>query len=141
MADRNLKILELISDIRKFEIGLFWSRSLFFWGFTAIAIAAFGAAYNYKSQAKEVQFVIACAGFISSVVWLLVNRSSKYWQKVWEQKAKDASLEAVGRNIFEELLRSKLVFCALIKKFPWWDAHFSVRSWPPPSATSRPSFG
>ncbi len=29
---RVLKILELASDIRKFEIGLFWQRSAFFWG-------------------------------------------------------------------------------------------------------------
>jgi len=119
---KSLAILTLIADIRKFEIGLFWNRSLFFWGFTAIAITAFGGAYHFHS--KELQFAIACAGFVCSFVWALVNRSSKYWQNTWEKKAKIASLEAAGRNLFAEFSRPSL--CERIIKFPWWEAHFSV---------------
>ena len=33
--ERNMKTLELADRVRRFEIGLFWTRSLFFWGFTA----------------------------------------------------------------------------------------------------------
>ncbi len=120
--DKNLQILSLIAEVRKFEIELFWSRSLFFWGFTALAITAFGAAYHLHS--KNLQFSIACVGFVCSLIWTLVNRSSKYWQKTWEEKAKRASLEAVGRNLFMELPREPL--CKGIREVPWWAAHFSV---------------
>lgn len=122
--ERNLKILEIAADIRKFEIGLFWSRSLFFWGFSAVAITAYGAAHHYASQ--EIQFAVACAGLVCSFIWSLVNRSSKYWQKIWEEKAASASREAVGHNLFEEPPVTTISCCALIKKFPWWDAHYSV---------------
>jgi hypothetical protein len=120
----NLKVLELIADIRKFEIGLFWSRSLFFWGFTAIAITAYGASHTFAS--KNVQFAVASAGFVCSVVWTLVNRSSKYWQKTWEKKAEEASRQAVGRNLFEEYPTPQFGWFRLIQTFPWWNAHFSV---------------
>jgi hypothetical protein len=122
--ETNLKILEIIADIRKFEIGLFWSRSLFFWGFSAVAITAYGAAHQFAS--KEIQFAVACSGIVCSVIWALVNRSSKYWQKVWEEKAASASREAVGRNLFEEPHRTAISCCDFIVSFPWWRLHFSV---------------
>jgi hypothetical protein len=119
--EKNLKILEITADVRKFEIGLFWSRSLFFWGFSAVAITAYGAAHHFAP--KEIQFAVACAGFVCSFIWSLVNRSSKYWQKVWEEKAASASREAVGRNLFEEPTPASI---GIIEKFPWWHEHFSV---------------
>ncbi len=36
-----VKILEMAVDVRKFEIGLFWQRSLFFWGFIAATFLAY----------------------------------------------------------------------------------------------------
>ena len=121
---KKLKILELVTEIRRFEISLFWSRSLFFWGFTAIAITAYGAAWEFAPIRNEIQFAVACAGFICSFVWTLVNRSSKYWQGTWEKKAERPSREAVGHNLFAEYPRPR--FAERIKKFPWWAAHFSV---------------
>jgi hypothetical protein len=122
--EKNLKILEIASDVRKFEISLFWSRSLFFWGFSAVAITAYGAAHQFGP--KEIQFAVACAGFLCSVIWTLVNRSSKYWQKVWEEKAASASNEAIGRNLFAEPDSAPIRCREAIKNFPWWRAHFSV---------------
>jgi hypothetical protein len=119
-----LKILELTADVRKFEIGLFWSRSLFFWGFTSVAIVSYGVAYSRGP--KELQFAAACLGIVCSVVWTLTNRSSKYWQKVWEVKAASASCDAIGRNIFEQPRLDALSIKDKIKAFPWWSAHFSV---------------
>jgi hypothetical protein len=121
--EKKLKVLEIAADTRKFEIGLFWSRSLFFWGFSAVTIAAYGAARGFP---KEIQFAVACGGFVCSFIWSLVNRSSKYWQKVWEEKAASASREAIGRNLFEEPPREIISCCEVLKGFPWWRAHFSV---------------
>ena len=39
----NTKALEMAADVRKFEIGLFWQRSLVFWGFIAAAFVAYAA--------------------------------------------------------------------------------------------------
>jgi hypothetical protein len=119
--EKNFKILELVAETRKFEIGLFWNRSLFFWGFTTVAITAYGAAHHFGDN-KFIEFAIACGGFICSTIWMLVNRSSKYWQKVWQDKAAKASREAVGCNLFQEPPRP----IWSVWEFPWWSAHFSV---------------
>jgi hypothetical protein len=52
--EKNLKTLELADKVRQFEIGLFWTRSLFFWGFSTTALAAYGAAF--KAHATDLQF-------------------------------------------------------------------------------------
>lgn len=76
-----LKLLfDTASDTRKFEIDLFWKRSLFFWGFIAAAFA------GYALAAKMLALVLACFGLVCSVVWTLGNRGSKYWQEAWEAK-------------------------------------------------------
>ena len=120
---RKFEALKIAADVRKFEISLFWSRSLFFWGFSAVAITAYGATYSlHVTQVSTLRFSIASAGLICSVIWTLVNRSSKYWQKIWEDKAADASRKALGTNLFREPERSELEW----SDFPWWSAHFSV---------------
>jgi hypothetical protein len=124
--EKNFKILEITAGIRKFEIGLFWSRSLFFWGFSAVAIAAYGAAHQFAPKEIQIQFAVACAGLVCSVIWTLINRSSKYWQKVWEEKAASASRETIGHNLFEQPSSDAISCYDVIKKFPWWGAHFSV---------------
>ena len=119
--EKNFKVLELAAETRKFEIGLFWNRSLFFWGFTTVAITAYGAAHHFGNN-KVIEFAIACGGLICSMTWMLVNRSSKYWQKVWEEKAAEASRQAIGFNLFQEPRRP----IWSLWEFPWWSAHFSV---------------
>jgi hypothetical protein len=100
MPDRSQdeKILEYATDVRKFEILLFWTRSLFFWGFTTTALAAYGASYHLGSNA--LQFTAACAGLVCGVAWTLVNRSSKYWHTVWERKVESRQLAAIGADLF-----------------------------------------
>jgi hypothetical protein len=119
--EKHFKILELSADVRKFEIGLFWTRSIFFWGFSTLIITAYGAAH-YATE--DVQFAIACVGIICSVVWTLVNRSSKYWQREWELKAAHAALTATGKNIFQEQSLPKNR--SWWRNLPIWEAHFSV---------------
>lgn len=81
-----IPIFNMINENRKFEIELFWKRSLFFWGFI---IASF---YAYITLAKEnmiFSLMAACLGFACSVCWTCVNRGSKYWQEQWEAKLKE----------------------------------------------------
>lgn len=97
MTDLNSKILELAGDIRKFELSLFWQRSLFFWGFIAVSFITYA---NLKAEGKEIRFAIVCIGFIYSLGWALVNRGSKYWQEAWEQKVQSVELQVLGRRLF-----------------------------------------
>ena len=69
-------------DTRKFEIDLFWKRSLFFLGFISAAFIGFGALY--KKDAPELALLLACFGLVCSVAWTLANRGSKYWQENWQ---------------------------------------------------------
>jgi hypothetical protein len=60
-TDEQKKVLEIAADIRKFEISLFWSRSVFFWGFTTTALGAYGAATHASN--RNLQFAAACGSY------------------------------------------------------------------------------
>jgi hypothetical protein len=121
MPDRqqNDRILEYAADVRKFEIGLFWTRSLFFWGFTTTALAAYGASYHIGSN--NFQFAAACAGLVCGVSWSLVNRSSKYWHTVWERKVESRQNAAIDDDLFS-VAANPLV----AENWFWGPKHYSV---------------
>jgi hypothetical protein len=68
-------------DARRLEIENFWRRSLFFWGFIAATYAAFS-----KAETDFDRSILAHFGFFTSCCWYLINRGSKAWQEIWEQK-------------------------------------------------------
>ena len=79
--EKIIKKYEVANDTRKFEIDLFWKRSLFFWGF--IASVFVGYAYFYDKN-PVISTLIANFGLVCSLCWTLANRGSKYWQENWE---------------------------------------------------------
>jgi hypothetical protein len=91
------RAFDFAADVRKFEIGLFWQRSLYFWGFIAAATLVYGAAYQ---KSRDLQFAAAIVGFASALFWTLANRSSLYWQKHWELQLEDLQLNAVGLRVY-----------------------------------------
>ncbi|MDI9333870.1 MAG: hypothetical protein QM533_05795 [Cytophagales bacterium] len=122
--DQALEMLKIVSDVRKFEIDLFWRRSLFFWGFATVIITAFGYAYTNKLN-KEVQLLIACCGIVCSLIWSLVNRGSKFWQKQWEDKIIIAEKNYTGSSCYFHTKLEGQKFCDFLSKLPW-DAGYSV---------------
>ena len=82
-SEKVTKAFEFAHDNRKFEIELFWKRSLFFWGFIATSMIAYGAMERIGNQYSV---VFALFGLICSFVWSAGNRGSKYWQEYWEKK-------------------------------------------------------
>lgn len=99
MDDERLKIaLTHAADARKTEITLLWSRSLYFWGFIAVVLLSYGSALG--SSEFTLAFLSACAGIILSLCWTLANRSSKYWQEVWEWKADFISESLLENKLF-----------------------------------------
>jgi hypothetical protein len=93
MTEEEKKCLERKYDIaiatRNFEIELCWKRALFFWGFIALTFAGYAGSISIScDKCNDVNnfypLLIACFGFICSVVWSLANHGSKYWQENWE---------------------------------------------------------
>lgn len=119
--DKSMKTLELADKVRRFEISLFWTRSLFFWGFTTTALAGYGAAVHAGSPG--LQFGAGCFGLVCSVAWTLVNRGSKYWQVVWEDKVKRAQEDAA---LPVELFSPKIGEPSVDETWIWDAKHFSV---------------
>lgn len=95
------KIVEYAADTRKFEIDLFWRRSVFFWGFLITAFAAYAV---ISKDTKDSDIVLAIAGFglVCSVAWTLANRGSKYWQGAWEAKLETYEEQVFGIHLFKE---------------------------------------
>ena len=85
-SKRAEKYFDVAADVRKFEIGLFWQRSLFFWGFIGAAFIAYAALGRKDNSDPLAQLAVACFGFVCSTAWTLQNRGSKYWQEAWETK-------------------------------------------------------
>lgn len=88
-----LKAYETAVETRKLEIELFWSRSLFFWGFIASAFVAYAAMRRFGS---DISIVVACFGLVCSLAWSLVNRGSKFWQESWETKVEKIEPSVTG---------------------------------------------
>jgi hypothetical protein len=111
--------LKYAAEIRKFEIGLLWQRSLFFWGFLAAAFTAYGVLY--KNGHNDLCVVIACFGVACSVAWTLQNRGSKYWQEAWEQKVNAVEWDVLRCHLFSNIEPRK-------SKTFWGARRFSVSS-------------
>ncbi|HBR52429.1 MAG TPA: hypothetical protein DEA71_20415 [Nitrospira sp.] len=86
--------LQMAVEGRRFEISLFWQRSLFFWGFNAAALVGIGS--STLGSRPEIALAIACFGFICSLTWTLANRGSKYWHEAWEQKVQREEQLVIG---------------------------------------------
>lgn len=74
------------SDIRKFEIELYWKRAGYFWTLIAVAFAGYFGILSSSAISSKffLSFVVSSIGFVFTVAWHLVNRGSKYWQENWE---------------------------------------------------------
>ena len=80
--------LDRAHEIRKFEIGLYWRRSFFFWGFIAVFLAAFALIIDSESidGIKPIAAVfLSCMGLFTSIAWLYIEKGSRAWQKNWER--------------------------------------------------------
>jgi hypothetical protein len=115
--EQRKEILKYAADVRKFEIDLFWRRSLFFWGFISAAFVAYGVLINEAD--KDFALAISCFGLVCSVAWTLQNRGSKYWQEAWEQKVETVEKEVLGAPLFSNWEPVK-------RKGFWGAAKFSV---------------
>jgi hypothetical protein len=75
-----------VSDIRKFEIELYWKRSGYFWALIAVAFAGYFAILSsqYIQNKFFLSLIVGSIGFVFTFAWHMANRGSKYWQENWE---------------------------------------------------------
>lgn len=88
--DKDSEILKAafnqVSDIRKFEIELYWKRAAYFWALIAVAFAGYFSILSSANIPSKffLSFVVSCIGFVFTFAWFLSSRGSKYWQENWE---------------------------------------------------------
>ncbi len=75
-----------VSDIRKFEIELYWKRAAYFWALIAVAFAGYFSILSSENIPSKffLSFLVSCIGFVFTLAWFLSSRGSKYWQENWE---------------------------------------------------------
>ena len=67
-------------QLRDFEIGLYWKRTIYFSTFIGALFVGF---YNIRDDCS-LKTIIAILGTAISWVWFLTNKGSKFWQENWE---------------------------------------------------------
>jgi uncharacterized membrane protein YqgA involved in biofilm formation len=107
-AAQNKEILKYAVDTRKLELQLFWTRSLFFWGFIAAAFIAYGV--SMREPNGNIALLTACFGSVCSLAWTLINRANTYWRDVWNKKVDSVDKKVLGRHLFGEQEDIKLTW-------------------------------
>lgn len=95
--------------IRRFEIGLFWQRSIYFWGFLATFLAAFFLLLRVENEiigwGKNLGLlIIAILGYLTALAWSYIDEVSKSWQENWEFHI-DYLETALGINLHKTIFR------------------------------------
>ena len=130
-----------VSDIRKFEIELYWKRANYFWALIAVAFAGYFAALSSDNIENKyfISIVIANIGFVFTFAWFLSSRGSKYWQENWENHLDmlenkitgplyKTLLERPGHNdFFERMVTGPLSIS--VSKINQWVASYVMMSW------------
>jgi len=77
---------KLALETRNFEINLFWQRSNYFLVLnTAVGTGFFVA----RAHSENAALLLGGLGAAASLLWVLVNLGSRYWQLRWEQQVED----------------------------------------------------
>jgi len=135
------RAFDQVSDIRKFEIELYWKRAGYFWALIAVAFAGYFAILSsqYIPNKLFLSFVVSSIGFVFTFAWYLVNRGSKYWQENWENHLDLLENEITGplyKTVLERpglnTLSEKLVTGPLsvsVSKINQWVSVFVLVIW------------
>lgn len=78
IGDRDFQIFQLVHEHFEQDLREFWQRSNFYLVVDGLLVSAFASVHAYA-----LQIILACAGLIISLFWLLVARSSIKWIALW----------------------------------------------------------
>lgn len=99
--------LEVALDTRKFEIGLYWQRTRYFFD-AFLALGGFSLILALLGLCDKVEqdliytllITVECVGIVAAFAWVCANRGSKYWQVNWEQY-----VDKLGENFIGPLFQ------------------------------------
>ena len=130
-----------VSDIRKFEIELYWKRATYFWALIAVAFAGYFSilASEHMPNKYFLALIVSCIGLVFTFAWFLSSRGSKYWQENWENHL-DLLEDKVTGPLYKTLLErpghintvEKYITGPLsvsVSKINQWVSVFVVFSW------------
>jgi hypothetical protein len=105
--------LRIAQETRQFEIGLYWTRSAYFWAFVSVALGGFFAlqANTNGDLPRWIPALVAFLSVVFSAGWYVVARASKFWQENWELHV-DYLEDRVARPLFQTVANPK--------KRAWW---------------------
>ena len=96
------KLLTIEESRRKLEIELLCKRTLIFWGFTVVGFAAYAYCLDHARYfSYGAALLVAAFGVITSLIWTLVNRGSKFWQEYWEDQIDKVKKYATKYRFFD----------------------------------------
>lgn len=87
--DEQKELLNQAINFRDFEIKLSWERTKYF---SAIVVAIFVAYYSSRSN-PLLRMIFPSLGYVSTFIWLCLNRGSKFWQENWEKHIEILSIK------------------------------------------------
>lgn len=144
-GDKDSKLLkaafEQVSDIRKFEIELYWKRATYFWALIAVAFAGYFSilASEHIPNKFFLSFIVSCIGLVFTFAWFIASRGSKYWQENWENHLDLLEDKITGplyktllerpqhENIMDKLITGPL--STSVSKVNQWVSIFIVFTW------------
>lgn len=99
--------LEVALDTRKFEIGLYWQRTRYFFD-AFLALGGFSLILTLLGLCNKVEqdliyallITVECVGIVAAFAWVCANKGSKYWQVNWEKY-----VDALGRKFIGPLFQ------------------------------------
>ena len=112
--------LDRAHDIRKFEIELYWKRSIYFWGFEIALLAIAGVLLSIDGDETPLLpiwpplFAIALMGLFISFAWFYLSKGSKAWQNNWERNVDFLHTELEG-DLYQMVLGDYKEFYSVSK--------------------------
>lgn len=118
LEEIRLEAFKTALQTRNFEIQLFWQRSNYF----LVLNTAIGTGF-FVIKKHELSVLLGSFGIAASVLWLLVNLGSKFWQSRWEQQVEDQ--EKLLAPVFDRFFGvDKEGLAEIVKESladaPWW---------------------
>jgi len=122
-----IEALRYAHDIRKFEIDLYWKRSVYFQTIIGIILAALALTLKTSDGASKwavdlsvLQALITYLGAILAFAWYAATRGGKYWQRNWETHV-DTLENLVTGPLYKTVYNKKSGqnFLHIFKEYPY----------------------
>jgi len=82
--EMDFELYKIAIQTRNLELGFFWQRSNYF---LVLNTALATGSILTLEKIQNMFIFISIFGLLTSIIWILINLGSKFWQTRWEMKA------------------------------------------------------